>query len=93
MSWIDNNGAVFACVCFVQLLGLASLLLVRICDRLANGQLQSLVFFVCLAIVGGVTMAAASQQSSLWLGCGTTFAVMVVGATLDFRGVSRASSY
>ena len=93
MSGIDDNAAVFWGVCVVQLLGLASVLLVRLCAKLQNNQVQQLAFFICLAGVGAVTMAAASQQSSLWLGCGTTFAVMVLGATLDFRGHCRPSAY
>ncbi len=79
------------CLVLIQLIGFACLLLARLGERLnCRGECQ-LAFFLGLALVGFVTVLSLYLGNRDWIvGCGT-LAVMVVGASIDFKAPYKAT--
>ena len=77
-------------VTLIQVLGLISLTTIRLSSRWHQCQLCQLVFFLCLALVGGATMLCLHARVGAWIFCSITLCVMVVGAVFDARSGSVA---
>ena len=79
-SWL------FPVVAAVQVFGL-------ICAWLARASQKSprhhaacqAIFLLALALVAGTAIAATQFPSAVWLLCGITLPIMIVGATCDFH--------
>jgi len=69
-----------------QLLGLLSLVSIRLSQHApVFARLQPL-FFLALLAVGTVTVAAFASNSMTWFSSAATLSIMSVGATLDLTG-------
>ena len=78
-----NEPVIFACVVALQIVGLASMAMVRLPFNAAARRCCQVLFFTCLVVVGCATMVAVGSGSSAWLWSGTTLSVMSVGSILD----------
>jgi hypothetical protein len=67
----------------VQAVGLASVVAVRAAQDVTRGTAARWLFFSALTAVGLVTQVMLLTGNVLWLPCGITLALMVVGATFD----------
>jgi hypothetical protein len=69
----------------IQILGL----IVAVATRLAEGSCRQIwcqvLFFASMVLVGLVTIAALRLGPGCWMVSGTTFSVMVLTVTCDFR--------
>jgi hypothetical protein len=77
----------------IQLVGLASVAFARLCEGSACQSSGQRVFFACLALVGAVAMFSVFLGPGFWLSSGTTFSLMVLGATCDFSRSRRLASF
>ena len=69
----------------IQVVGLVSAGLARICEgSRAQGHCQ-ILFFVCLALVGGAAVQSLRLEPGAWMHCAITMALMVLAAVWDFR--------
>lgn len=83
----------FAVAVLVQLLGIASMFVARLSEESGSQKWTQPLFFACLASLGAVTIGAIACHAACWLSCGTTLAIMTVGATLDLKRTSCASNF
>jgi hypothetical protein len=86
---LTSPHSAFLIAIVVQALGLASAVAVRVTHDVTLGSAMRLLFFSTLAVLGLVTHSMIVLANPLWLPCGITLALMVVGATLDIG--SRAT--
>lgn len=77
------ESTVFACAALVQVLGLASVVFARLSERSPAQDFCQRIFFGCLVLVSGAAVAALCLGNGYWASCGTTLALMAVGATYD----------
>jgi hypothetical protein len=75
----------------IQVLGLASTLLVRIPRTGRVHDYLRGVYLGCLVVLGLATMAAVGADSVWWAWCGTTFSLMAVGGTVHLSGSPEPS--
>lgn len=69
----------------VQALGLGSVAIARVAERSRLERWAQRFFVVALFVVSAATMGLLLVENANWLICGTTLAVMVVGATFEIR--------
>jgi hypothetical protein len=77
----------------IQLLGLSSAWLARICEAAAYRQLVQSVFLGCLVLVAASTMVALGLGPCGWVASGATLSLMVLTVTCDFSRNSRAEAW
>jgi hypothetical protein len=90
---VSNEIIVFAVAVLVQFVGLVSVSLARVGERSSAQSCCQLVFFVCLLLVGIVSVLAVSAGIGCWFVCATTLALMALGATLDLRRSPEYSAF
>jgi hypothetical protein len=78
-------------VVFAQVFGLVAAWATRRAEGSRHQTHCHALFFVAMIVVGAATAAATLLGPGYWLVCGTSFSVMVVGATYDFRGSEEAA--
>jgi hypothetical protein len=84
---------VFCLAVIVQTLGLASVVAVRASRDATRGTVARWLFFSALTAVGLATQLMVLTGNILWLPCGITLALMVLGATFDLsQGATDAIS-
>jgi hypothetical protein len=92
MSGLDHSLILLVLVS-VQVLGLLSATLARLTEGSSYQGSSHRLFLGCLALVGLTTMGALILVGSGgWLTSGTTFSLMVLAATCDFRRSDRQSA-
>jgi hypothetical protein len=69
----------------VQVAGLTSMAVARVCERRRRREGYQAFFLVCLLLVGFFTAMLISADSDYKLACAATLPLMVLGATLDMR--------
>jgi hypothetical protein len=84
-----STTAVFWMACAVQAAGLLILAAARTGQRCPECKWVQGAFFLTMAVIGAVAMAAFQVGSGCWASCGATLAVMAVGATLDYPPLER----
>ncbi len=52
-----------------------------------------MVFFVLIAVLGGLAVATFQLGSSSWASCGATLTLVAVGATWEFPAIRTSSSH
>ena len=77
----------------VQLIGAVALLLIRVAAPGRCQQIAHWLFLAWMAVAGVGTLSVVHVGCQLWLPMGTTFAVMVVGATIDFSRFNVGSPF
>ena len=88
---VMNEPVICACVLALQIVGLASMAMVRLPFNAAARRCCQVLFFTCLVVVGCATMVAVGSGSSAWLWSGTTLSVMSVGSILDLGRAGELS--
>lgn len=83
----------FAVAVLIQIVGLASMCAARLNEHSGLQKWTQRLFFASLASLGAVTIGAVVFQAAYGLWCGTTLALMAVGATLDLKSTACASTY
>jgi formate hydrogenlyase subunit 3/multisubunit Na+/H+ antiporter MnhD subunit len=76
----------------IEILGLASAMLVRLTEGSPSQAACQAIFFAVMLLVGVASLAALSAGLGHWFVLGSTLAVMVLMATLDFGGRDRAQA-
>lgn len=84
--------SIFWTACLAQLMGLVVLAFARTGQRCAECRWMQLTFFLTMAVIGCIAMAAFHAGSGCWASCGATLAMMAVGVTLDFPPTEQAGS-
>jgi len=69
----------------VQVAGLTSMAIARVCETSERRVRYERFFFLCLLLVGVFAALLINAHSDYKLCCAATLPVMVVGATLDMR--------
>jgi len=92
--WIISEAILFWIAVSVFLLGLASVVLMR----LAGGQTQHLycwhcLFYMALLGLGLLTVVAVGVGNGAWMTSGAAMSVITIGATVDFDSVCSERSY
>lgn len=85
MTWSLSLPAIFWATMAIQLLGLSSLVAVRLCATSGGRATCQRVFLVMLAALGLITVLAVGADSDSWVTSGATLSIMTVCATVDFR--------
>jgi hypothetical protein len=80
----DSAAAVFWAACLAQAIGLVVLAVARSGQPCPECKWILGAFFLMMAVIGGMAVAAFQVGSGAWASCGATLAIMAVGATLDF---------
>jgi hypothetical protein len=75
----------------IQLLGLGSIVALRLCGSDRGRSTCQRVFVAMLLALGLITVLSVGADSDSWVTSGATLSVMTVCATFDFRG-GKASS-
>lgn len=70
----------------VQVAGLTSMAVARVCERRRRREGYQGFFLLCLLLVGVFAAILISSDSDYKLACAATLPLMVLGATLDLRG-------
>ncbi len=81
--------AVFWLLVAVQMLGVASACLVRVCENSHCLAFFQWSFFACLVLVGLSTGVALLIGPGVWLACAASLAAMVLTATFDLKGAMQ----
>ncbi len=76
---------------FVQLAGLASVVLGRLPRPGRTHDYCRGIYLGCLTVLALATLTAVMCDSSWWPWCGTTLSLMAVGGTLDFGSTIPAA--
>ena len=87
-----SAGAVFWAACLAQAMGLLVLAAARSGQRCPECKWMQGAFFLMMAILGGMAVAAFQVGSGAWASCGATLAIMAVVATLDFPAAGQSPS-
>jgi hypothetical protein len=74
-------------------LGIAAAWLVRLTEGSAGQRAFQALFFGVMVLMGAATVAALAVGPGCWVACSTTLAVMVLTATLDFRGSRESATW
>lgn len=67
----------------IEVLGLFSAVVVQLSEGSRRHGFCQAVFFACLLLTGAMTIVSLAYGEGLWVGSGTTLAVMVLTATMD----------
>ncbi len=89
--WTLSLPVIFWSTCVIQLLGLGSIVALRLCD---NGRRRSTCqrFFVAVLLaLGVVTLFAVGADSDSWVTSGVTLSIMTVCGTFECRGEHSGS--
>ncbi len=95
-EWIrmaPSHDLLFWVLAAIQLLGVFTCVVTRLVESTRAAASCQMVFVASLLVMGGATMAAMYCGSICWISCGSTLSIMVVGATLDFRGNMEPSPF
>ncbi len=68
-----------------QVIGVSSAWLARISEGSPRQHVSQWLFFGILSLMGVITMLALALGPGCWIASSTTFAVMVLTVTCDFR--------
>jgi hypothetical protein len=79
-----TEGAVFWAAWVSKILGLAVLVAARSGQRCPECRWVVGSFFLMMAVLGGMAVAAFQVGSGAWASCGAMLAIMAVGGTVDF---------
>ena len=82
---------IFWSTIIIQLLGLASIVALRLCGSDRSRAACQRLFVLLLLALGLITVLSVGADSDSWVTSGATLSVMTVCATFDFRG-GKASS-
>ena len=82
MDAMNSHGLAWFLIA-IQIFGLISMAVMRLQLRREFRLFSLSLFFVCLFVVGAVTMLAVGSGNGQWLATGTTFSLMSVGSILD----------
>lgn len=77
----------------IQLLGLTSAAVARLSEGSSRQRSGQRLFLACLGLVGAATVVSVFLGPGCWLSSGTTFSLMVLGATCDFNHSRKAPSF
>jgi hypothetical protein len=86
-----SPAAVFWAACLAQVAGFLVLAVARSGQRCPECRWVQGAFFLMMAVIGGMAVAAFQVGSGAWASCGATLAIMAVGATLDFPEADPAN--
>jgi hypothetical protein len=89
MVYLESS-VVFWSLGAAQFIGLASTWLARLSEGSRSQAPCQWLFFACLGLIGLLTLLAIALGPGYGLACGTTLAVMVLGAIWDFRAHAHA---
>ena len=81
--WTQLEVVFFAVALVAQAAGLISVAIARLGQRPASRLSYERFFFICLSLVGVISMLAIAAGTSTCLIHGVTLALMALGATLD----------
>lgn len=81
---LDRSALLLACN-VIQVFGLLSAGLARICEGSKAQTSCQCLFFVFLALVGVTTIGSLRLEPGVWIRCGITLSLMVLAAVWDFR--------
>lgn len=84
MLTLDRSALLLACN-LVQVIGLVSAGLARICEGSKAQTSCQYLFLFCLALVGAAAFGSFSLEPGAWVHCGITLSLMVLAAVWDFR--------
>jgi len=68
-----------------QIVGVFTAWLARLSENSPRQTVIQWLFFGILSLMGVITMLAMTVGPGCWIACSTTFAVMVLTVTCDFR--------
>jgi hypothetical protein len=74
----------------IQLLGLTSAAVTRLSEGSSRQKSGQRLFLACLGLMGAATVVSIFLGPGCWLSSGTTFSLMVLGATCDFNASRKA---
>ncbi len=77
----------------VPFLGIGTAWLVRLTEGSAGQRAFQALFFGVMVLMGAATVVALAVGPGCWVACSTTLAVMVLTATLDFRGSRESATW
>jgi len=80
---------IFYALFAVQLVGLGSAWLARMSEGSRCQGACQCFFFLCMVVVGTVTVLSLHVGPGWWLTSGTTLSLMALAATYDISGASR----
>jgi hypothetical protein len=91
--FIAHESSILVCFAAIQILGLISLVGMRLTGQSSWRGVFRGAFVLCLLGVGLAAMFAVSCHSGWWISCGATLAVMAVVGTLDVGRCNTAAAY
>ena len=80
-----DTSVIFPLLVAVQLLGLLSAWIARLCEGSSRQTAAQRLFFFSLALVGVATVVSLGLRPGDWLSSAAVLSVMVVGAVCDFK--------
>jgi hypothetical protein len=86
-----DHGAITVCIAILQFVGLASAAATRVSIGLRTAAIFQMFYFVCLFLVAAGTVVAVATHLNCWFYSSTTFAIMVLAVTCDFRNRNRVT--
>jgi hypothetical protein len=92
MNGFDSPAAIWLLI-FVLLLGVLIAWAARLSEGSAYQAVTQAIFYMALPLVGLITAFALTVGPGCWLTCATTFSVMVLTVTCDFRGSREAATW
>ncbi len=83
--WTLSLPVIFWSTFVIQLLGLGSIVALRLCDHGRRSNCQRFFVAVLLAL-GAITLFAVGADSDSWVTSGVTLSIMTVCGTFECRG-------
>jgi len=81
--WTENELTIFGVAFLVQMAGFVSVAIARVGQQPDSQIGYERFFFLCMMLVGAISLLATWTGAGSWLMNGITLAMMAVGATVD----------
>jgi hypothetical protein len=93
MIGVEDSVVLVCSLAGIQIVGLASAAVARLSEGSSRQKSGQRLFLACLGLVGAATIVSVFMGPGCWLSSGTTFSLMVLGATCDFSYSRKAPSF